>query len=98
MFRLFTVKEMAKKFDVKETTVRRWIKDGKLNAIKISKEGGYKISLLDLDKFYDQHPKYFKKAEINSIKSEMQQIYEEIGRLAKRLDNLTQELINRMES
>lgn len=95
---MYTVKQVAEKLNVNEETVRRWIRSGKMDAVSTSRKGGYKISLLDLNKFYDSHPKYTKEADIKSIKFEIQQTYEEIKRLAKRLDNLTQELIKRMEA
>ena len=95
---MYTVKQVAEKLNVDEETVRRWIRNGEMNAVSTSRKGGYKISLLDLNDFYDSHPKYAKEADIKCIKFEIQQSYEEIKRLAKRLDKLTQELIKKMEA
>ena len=95
---MYTVKQVAEMLDVDEETVRRWIRNGEMDASSTGRKEGYKISLLDLNKFYDSHPKYSKEADIKCIKIEIQQTYKEIRRLAKRLDNLTQELINKMES
>lgn len=95
---MYTVKQVAEKLNVDEETVRRWIRNGEMNAVSTSRKGGYKISLLDLNDFYDSHPKYAKEVDIKCIKIEIQQTYEEIKRLAKRLDNLTQELLKKMEA
>lgn len=96
---MYTVKQVAEKLNVNEETVRRWIRNGEMDAISVSRKEGYKISLLDLNNFCKQHPKYAKETEdIKYIKIEIQQTYREIRRLAKRLDVLTQELINKIES
>ncbi len=50
-----TVKDVAKRLQVSDQTVWRWIKDGKLPAINIS--GQYRISPSDLDEFIKEHYK-----------------------------------------
>jgi excisionase family DNA binding protein len=46
--KLYTVKEIAKLFGVKESSVRRWIHNGKLQATKL---GNLRISEEELNKF-----------------------------------------------
>ena len=48
-----TVADVAKRLQVSNQTVWRWIKDGKLPAINIS--GQYRIAPDDLDKFLKEH-------------------------------------------
>ncbi len=40
---IYTVKEVSEYLNVCENTVRKWIKEGKLNAIKLSNRDGYWI-------------------------------------------------------
>lgn len=46
---MLTVKEMAQDLKVTERTVRRWIKDGKLRALKI--QGVLRIEALEYQRF-----------------------------------------------
>lgn len=45
--KLLTVREFAFYLKIKEATVRKWINEGKLNAIKIGKE--YRIKTTELN-------------------------------------------------
>ena len=46
---LLTVHETAEVIKVKESTVRTWIRDGKLRAIKFGRE--WRVSVKDLERF-----------------------------------------------
>jgi excisionase family DNA binding protein len=48
------VKDIAEECMVSKTTVRRWIKKGKLPAIRLP-SGHYRISLRDFKRFLEQH-------------------------------------------
>jgi excisionase family DNA binding protein len=48
------VKDIAEECMVSKTTVRRWIKGGKLPAIRLP-SGHYRISLRDFRRFLEQH-------------------------------------------
>jgi excisionase family DNA binding protein len=48
------VKDVANQCMVSRTTVRRWIKGGKLPAIRLP-SGHYRISLRDFRRFLEQH-------------------------------------------
>ena len=54
----YTVKEVAKKLDTKEDTVRRWIYDNELKTEMHSKKGGHMISPEELSRFLKKYPKY----------------------------------------
>ena len=48
-----TVRDVANQLQVKEATVRMWIRDRHLRAVKLSKE--WRIAVVDLEKFIDEH-------------------------------------------
>ena len=50
---LFTLHEAAAKLKVKESTIRQWIKDRELRAIKFGRE--WRIAQIDLETFLNQH-------------------------------------------
>ena len=50
---LLTVRDVAGKLQVKEATVRTWIRDRQLRAVKLSKE--WRVAVVDLEKFIDEH-------------------------------------------
>ena len=55
MHDLLTVSEVARMFRVDDTTVRRWIKQGALEAVPLPKRGarqGYRIRRETVDKFF----------------------------------------------
>lgn len=54
----YTVKEVAKKLNTKEDTVRRWIYDEKLKSEIHSKKAGHMISPEELSRFLKEYPKY----------------------------------------
>ena len=50
---LMTVKEVAETLKVKETTVRSWIREKKLRAIKFGKD--WRVVVNDLEAFLHDH-------------------------------------------
>ena len=56
--KLYTVKEVAKMFDTSEETIRRWIRDDKLQSTMESKKHGSVITEKELKKFVKNKPKY----------------------------------------
>ncbi|HAH08825.1 MAG TPA: DNA-binding protein [Alphaproteobacteria bacterium] len=50
---LLTVHETAQTLKVKESTVRTWIRDKKLRAIKFGRE--WRVAHIDLEKFVNDH-------------------------------------------
>lgn len=54
----YTVKEVAELLDTNEETVRRWIRQDKLNATRQVGRGGNKVSEKDLEEFLKKSVKY----------------------------------------
>lgn len=52
--RLLTVAEVADQLQVDEQTVRRWIRQGRLEAHNFGGKAGYRIQRSDLQKFLAQ--------------------------------------------
>ena len=50
---LMTVHETAEKLKVKESTVRSWIREKKLRAIKFGRE--WRIAVVDLENFLNEN-------------------------------------------
>lgn len=50
---LMTVHETAEQLKVKESTIRTWIRDKKLRAIKFGRE--WRIAVIDLEDFLNEH-------------------------------------------
>jgi excisionase family DNA binding protein len=50
---LLTLHEAAEKLKVKESTIRQWIKDRELRAIKFGRE--WRIAQIDLEAFLNKH-------------------------------------------
>jgi excisionase family DNA binding protein len=50
---LLTVHDVAEKLQVKESTVRTWIREKKLRAIKLAKD--WRIAQGDLEAFLNEH-------------------------------------------
>lgn len=50
---LMTVHETAEMLKVKESTVRTWIRDRKLRAIKFGRE--WRVAVVDLESFLNDH-------------------------------------------
>lgn len=58
----YNVKEIAEMLNTNPETVRRWIRDKKLDATIVSKKGGHIIYEADLRNFLNSSPKYASKA------------------------------------
>lgn len=54
----YTVKEIAEMLSANEETVRRWIRDGKLESNFTSKKSGHRVSETKLNEFLEKFPKY----------------------------------------
>jgi excisionase family DNA binding protein len=50
----FTVQEVAERFKVTKYTVRNWIKDGAMRAMRFGGRGGYRISRAELRRFENE--------------------------------------------
>lgn len=50
---LLTVHETAERLKVKESTVRTWIRDKKLRAIKFGRE--WRVAVIDLEAFLNEN-------------------------------------------
>jgi excisionase family DNA binding protein len=49
----YTVTEVADMLQVYEGTVRRWIREGELPALRLGERTGYRIATEDVDAFID---------------------------------------------
>lgn len=58
----YNVKEIAEMLNTNPETIRRWIRDKKLDATIVSKKGGHIIYEADLRNFLNSSPKYASKA------------------------------------
>lgn len=54
----YSVKQISDMLDTNPETVRRWIRQGKLESVQISKKDGHVVSETDLQKFLNATPKY----------------------------------------
>ena len=54
----YNVQQISELLNVTPETVRRWIREGKLNAKQTSKKEGNVIEESDLQKFVEKVPKY----------------------------------------
>ncbi len=59
---LLTVDQVAKQVGVHPQTVRTWIKDGELRALRFGGRTGYKIERGDLREFWESRKTVTKKA------------------------------------
>lgn len=53
--KLLRIKEAAEMLGVNPETLRRWDRDGKLLAIKVSKRGDRRYNLEDIQKFIEKN-------------------------------------------
>lgn len=60
MSNYITVKEISKRLNVNPETVRRWIREGKLESTQDSRKKGNFIKESDFLAFCDTHRKYYK--------------------------------------
>lgn len=54
----YTVKEISELLMVNKETIRRWIRDGKLNGARNSKKEGFTVDEFSLQQFLIDNPKY----------------------------------------
>lgn len=96
----YTVSQIASKLNVNPETVRRWIREGKLNAITSScRKKGSRIDEKSLSDFLDKNPRYKISAEpINLQKSNMYQRFREIRMRVDAIEKLVSEIDNLLES
>ncbi|MDP9470625.1 MAG: helix-turn-helix domain-containing protein [Chloroflexota bacterium] len=52
--RWLTVEEAAAQIQVHPETIRRWLRDGKVTGVLISRSGGYRIRQSELDRFLEE--------------------------------------------
>ncbi len=57
----YSVKHIAEMLNTNPETVRRWIRDGKLQAVQVSRKDGNQVSEDALKKFLETSPKYLSK-------------------------------------
>jgi excisionase family DNA binding protein len=55
--RWYEVKDIVDMLKVHEQTVRRWIKQGDLQAILLGRRGGYRVKASELDAFLEAQQK-----------------------------------------
>ena len=53
MERYLTVPEVAEQLSVSEETVRRWLRDGRLEGVLLSRKGGWRVRQESIDKMLD---------------------------------------------
>jgi excisionase family DNA binding protein len=53
---LLTVHETAEQLKVKESTIRAWIRNGKLRAIKFGRE--WRVTVKDLERFLNENANF----------------------------------------
>ncbi len=57
----YSVKQIAEMLGTNPETVRRWIRDKKLNAVQVSRKDGNIVTEAELERFVKATPKYFSK-------------------------------------
>ena len=63
----YNVNQISEMLDTSPETVRRWIRDGRLNAKQESRKTGNIISDIDLEQFLKTSPRYIQKKSSESI-------------------------------
>lgn len=58
MYTVYTVKEIAEKLIISEESVRRWCREGKIEAKYMSRKGGYVIWQKAIEEFLKGNQKY----------------------------------------
>jgi len=52
-FRWYEVKDIVEMLNVHEQTVRRWIRQGDLEAVMLGRKGGYRVKASDLEAYLE---------------------------------------------
>lgn len=95
----YTVSQIASKLDVNPETVRRWIRDGRLDAIRSScKKKGSRIDEKSLSDFLDKNPRYKISAKsFNLPKSNTSRHLREIRKRVEIIEKLVSEINELLE-
>ena len=95
----YTVLQIASKLNVNPETVRRWIREGRLKAIKSScRKKGSRIDEKSLSDFLDKNQRYKISAEpINLQKSNTYQHLREIRMRVETIEKLVSEINDLLE-
>lgn len=89
---MYTVIDVSRLLKVNPETVRRWIRDGKLESIQYSRKDGNLIEQESLDLFLTKFPKYRNQMEEMDItKRDMVTISNKIETIVVRLEKLNKE-------
>ena len=93
----YTVTQVSEMFNVDPETVRRWCRNGQLNATLEYKRSGFHIDEKSLNDFVNRYPKYGRIAlptEVYSIDNwnEIQTRLNKIKRYTKRINELVEEI------
>lgn len=57
MLKFYTIKDISLLLGLNQETIRRWIREGKLNGENIGGRAGYRISKVEFDKFLSENKK-----------------------------------------
>lgn len=95
----YTVSQIASKLDVNPETVRRWIRDGRLDAVRSScKKKGSRIDEKSLSDFLDKNPRYKISAKsFNLPKSNKSRRLREIRKRVEIIEKLVSEINELLE-
>lgn len=93
----YTVTQVSEMFNVDPETVRRWVRNGQLNATLECKRSGFHIDEESVNDFINRYPKYRRivlPTEVYSINNsnEIKSRLKKIKRYTKRIDELVKEI------
>ena len=93
----YTVTQVSEMFNVDPETVRRWVRNGQLNATLECKRSGFHIDEESVNDFINRYPKYRRivlPTEVYSINNsnEIKTRLKKIKRYTKRIDELVKEI------
>lgn len=93
----YTVKQVSEMFNVDPETVRRWVRNGELDATLECKRSGFRIDEESVNDFINRYPKYGRMAlptEVYSINNsnEIKSRLKKIKRYTKRINELVEEI------
>lgn len=93
----YTVTQVSEMFNVDPETVRRWVRNGQLNATLECKRSGFHIDEESVNNFINRYPKYRRivlPTEVYSINNsnEIKSRLKKIKRYTKRINELVEEI------
>ena len=93
----YTVTQVSEMFNVDPETVRRWVRNGQLNATLECKRSGFHIDEESVNDFINRYPKYRRivlPTEVYSINNsnEIKSRLNKIKRYTNRIDELVKEI------